>query len=127
MLGPCRQNFDIMNMQQAIELHEDYECFIIDEADACITDRGVLASEGREKVLGFWNIMMKKSFLMTATIGRFMEDILLKLFGMKLNEHWNYRSIISKVSASCCVAQPQYQVARTEETYWQMIKDSIKA
>ena len=83
MLGQCRQDFDILNMQQAILQHLEFDEFIIDEADECITDRGVLYDEKNEKVLGFWDVMMKRCYLFTATTERYMEDIMLKLFNLK--------------------------------------------
>ena len=72
-------------MQQAILQHTDFDSFIIDEADECIMTRGVLYDDRSEIVSGFWDVMMKRCYLFTATVERYMEDIMFKLFNIKID------------------------------------------
>ena len=51
--------------------------------------------EDSEKVLGFWDMMMKQCFLFTATTEKYMEDIMHKLFNVKASEFINYRVMLS--------------------------------
>ena len=101
-------------MQQAISRHEEFQCFIIDEADECITHRGVFVDESKEKVLGFWDVMMKRSYLLTATVESYMQDILYKLFNLKFDQFANYRIVMSSVAKGCCCTSMNYYVGNTE-------------
>ena len=98
MLDQVRQDFSILNMQQAILQHEDFDRFIIDEADECITYRGVLIDERYQKVLGYWDLMMKRCYLFTATVPNYLEDIMFKLFGIKPEQYKKYRALMSDSS-----------------------------
>ena len=101
-------------MQQAISRHEEFQYFIIDEADECITHRGVLVDEGKEKVLGFWDVMMKRSYLLTATVENYMQDVLYKLFNLKPDQFAKYRIVMSSVAKGCCGTILNYYVGNTE-------------
>ena len=126
MLGQCKHDFTILNMQQAISRHDEFQCFIIDEADECITHRGVLYDEGKEKVLGFWDVMMKRSYLLTATVESYMQDVLFKLFNLKSDKYANYRVLMSDVQKGCCLTSTNYYVGKTETQYWSIIEDRIR-
>ena len=126
MLDTRRQDFTILNMQQAILRRNEFDCFIIDEADECITYRGVLYDEERQMVCGFWDMMKKPCFLFTASVGTYMEDILLKLFNVKADQFLSYRAILSNAESGACLIRANYFVGKTEPRYWQIIEDRIK-
>ena len=66
--------------------------------------------------------MMKKCFLFTATVEKYMEDIMLKLFNVKAENFKNYRLTLSKVGAGICLSKCSYFVGKTEAQFWQIIE-----
>lgn len=47
MMGPLKQELDVLSMSEALLTHEDYEVFVIDEADACLLEKGSLIDARR--------------------------------------------------------------------------------
>ena len=62
-------------MKQALLRLNDYDCFIIDEADICLIEQGGEIDPRTEVYIGFWDMMEKKTILLSATAGEDFEDI----------------------------------------------------
>ena len=83
MLGSLRHSIKVMTMQSALFKSNDYEVFIIDEADQCLLELGSSIDTAKSMVIGYWNLLTKRSILLTATISKDLEDILFEVFGFK--------------------------------------------
>jgi late competence protein required for DNA uptake (superfamily II DNA/RNA helicase) len=83
MLGEARQNLPVMTMQQALLSHDQFDVFIIDEADQSLLEKGISTTENLSQFAGFWNILLKRTILLTATACDQFVDILFEVFGIK--------------------------------------------
>ena len=85
----------------------------------------MLIDDHYQKVLGYWDLMMKKCYLFTATVANYLEDIMFKLFGLKPDQYKRYRILMSNLSSASCTIAITYDVGKTKAEYWEMIKDRI--
>ena len=76
MLGSLSQEVPILTMKQALLRLEDFDCFIIDEADECLIDQGSIIDPVKEKFIGFWDMLKVKTVLLTATPGHDFQKVL---------------------------------------------------
>ena len=83
MLGSLRHSIKVMTMQSALFKSNDYEVFIIDEADQCLLELGSSIDTAKSMVIGYRDLLTKRSILLTATISKDLEDILFEVFGFK--------------------------------------------
>ena len=83
MLGSLRHSIKVMTMQSALFKSNDYDVFIIDEADQCLLELGSSIDTAKSMVIGYWDLLTKRSILLTATISKDLEDILFEVFGFK--------------------------------------------
>ena len=83
MLGSLRHSIKVMTMQSTLFKSKDYDVFIIDEADQCILELGSTIDTAKSMVFGYWDLLTKRSILLTATISKDLEDILFEVFGFK--------------------------------------------
>ena len=83
MLGGMRQNIPVMTMQQALMSHQDLDMVVIDESDQCLMELGSAFDESKQIVSGFWDLLEKRTVLLTATVGNDLIDILFELYGIK--------------------------------------------
>ena len=81
MLGSLRHSIKVMTMQSALFKSKDYDVFIIDEADQCLLELGSTIDSANSIVFGYWDLLTKRSILLTATISKDLEDILFSVFG----------------------------------------------
>jgi hypothetical protein len=56
-------------MQQALLKYEQFDVFVVDEADDCILEHGAVIDLHKGQYIGFWDLMEKKTILLTATVG----------------------------------------------------------
>ena len=81
MLGQFRFDVDILTMEQALLRYEQYEVMILDEADSCVIEHGSAIDPIKMRIIGFWDLMEKKTILLSATLGKDLEDVLYSFFG----------------------------------------------
>ena len=55
---------------------------------------------------------MKTSFLFTATVEKYMEDVLFKLFNVKANDFQDYKLFLSKQGVSICRVTYDFAVGK---------------
>ena len=89
--------------------------------------RGVLYDDRSEIVSGFWDVMMKRCYLFTATIERYMEDIMFKLFNIKSEQFKKYKLFLTQKYVGSCTTSTSYHVGKTDAQYWELIRDKIKS
>lgn len=70
-------------------------------------------------------MMMKPCFLFTATVVKYMEDVLYKLFNVKATNFQDYKVFLSKQGVSICRVTYDFSVGKTSEEYWQLIEKKI--
>ena len=71
-----RQVISVITMEKALKDQDNYDVFIIDEADACLMEKGSLIDHPNQKVRGYWDLMQRKTVLLTATIPFDLDDLL---------------------------------------------------
>ena len=49
---------------------------ILDEADACVLDYGSTIDPNKMRIIGFWDLMERKTILLSATLGTDLEAVL---------------------------------------------------
>ena len=76
--------------------------------------RGVLYDDRNEIVSGFWDVMMKRCYLFTATVETYMEDIMFKLFNIKIDDFNKYSLLLHKEYVGSCTTSTSYDVGKTE-------------
>lgn len=69
-------------MEQALYQSNDFDVWVIDEADICLLEKGSLVDVKSQLVRGFWDLLIKRTILLTATISTDMEDILFEVYGL---------------------------------------------
>ena len=70
-----------MQMRDALLNQRNFNAFIIDEADECILEQGAIMNPETGAFEGFWDMLEKKTILLTATINISLEDALVELTG----------------------------------------------
>ena len=69
MLGQYRFDVDILTMEKALCHYEQYDVMILDEADSCVIDHGSTIDPDKMRIIGFWDLMERKTILLSATLG----------------------------------------------------------
>ena len=82
--------------------HADYDVFVIDECDQCLLEFGSFIDPKKKIVQGFWDVLLKKTVLLTATIGEDMENILFDVFGIKKSAKINFDKYMEGDRHSSC-------------------------
>ena len=93
-----------MTMQTALYKSQEYDVFIVDEADQCILELGSTIDTAKQIVSGYWDILTKRSILLTATISKDLEDILFEVFGFKTPAQLDFDNYMNDNGASSCKA-----------------------
>lgn len=83
MLGTWTENISVLTMERALLCHKDFDAFIIDESDECLLEAGVAIDHSVLQAIGFWDLMEKRTILLTATIGFDLNIVLFELFGIR--------------------------------------------
>lgn len=73
---------------------ENYDVFILDEADHCILEKGCSIDLTTLKIRGFWEIMEKRTILLTATVPFDLNDVLKDLFGVQKQKYVTFDYLI---------------------------------
>ena len=104
---------------------ESYDVFVIDEADDSILNKGSAVDTAKKCVLGFWDLLSKRTILLTATMGQPMEDLLFELFGVKRETYLTFEEMISKKGPNTCKASIEYCIVKSDKEYWDRLKAEI--
>ena len=94
MLGQFRFDVDILTMESALQYYENYDILILDEADDCVIEHGSIIHPEKMRIVGFWDLMEKKTILLTATLGTDLSDILKSFFGETRDSTINFDQLI---------------------------------
>ena len=116
-----------MTMQTALMSHSDYDMFVIDEADQCLLELDSMIDQRRQIVQDFWDILRKKTVLLTATIGEDMENVLFDVFGIRQDTQINFDKYMQGETHSSCNHNIEYQVLKDKEAHWKAIKEAVEA
>ena len=96
MLGHFSQDVTILTMEQALIRRDDFDCFILDEADTCIIDHGAIIDPVKEAYVMFSDLMERESILLTATASSDFDHILNNVFGVKRSSYIHFNTIIKQ-------------------------------
>lgn len=102
MLGEARQNLTVLTMQQALKNHDQFDVCVIDEADQCLLEKGVYTADNLQHVSGFWNMLLKRAVLMTATAGENFADMLFDIIGVKLSDFLTFDELLTSADSNSC-------------------------
>lgn len=80
MLGNFSQEVPIFTIKDALLRLQDFDCFVIDEADECVIEHGCVIDPVREKFIGFWDMSEVKTVMLTATPGHDFQKVLDSVF-----------------------------------------------
>ena len=94
MLGQFRFDVDILTMKSALCHYEKYDVMILDEADECVLEHGSTIHPEKMRIIGFWDLMEKKTILLTATLGHDLSDVLKSFFGETRDSLIKFDSLI---------------------------------
>lgn len=122
MLGEARQILPVLTMNQALLNHENFDVFVIDEADQCLLEKGVSTSDNLQSFVGFWDILLKRTILLTATAGESLCDILFDLFGHKSDKFLSFDTVLRSSDQQACRAHIEYELVQDEKAYWQKVQ-----
>lgn len=76
MIGDLRQELNVQTMEEALLRLDEFDVFILDEADHATLSHGCAINSAEGKVYGFWDMFRKRTILMSATIGDDLKDVL---------------------------------------------------
>lgn len=124
-LGDLRQELDILVMAQALIKRREYDTFIIYEADEYLIPLGAIIDGANEIVVRFWDLMEKITFLLTATAGLDLEDILLHLFGVEKKQFIDFSRVIKEASEDGCLYEPHYSVSKIRQEHHEELTRTI--
>lgn len=80
----------------------NFDIFIIDEADACILEKGYLFDIISQRVIGFWDLLQKRTILLSATIQEDLQDVLKGLFGLYKSNFLEFDELINEDGQATC-------------------------
>jgi len=113
-------------MEQALLRHEEFDAFILDEADTCIMEQGSMLDPSTQKFLGFWDLLKKRTFLLTATIGISLEDTLFKLYGIQKKAFEEFGLFIKAQDSTICKSEIDYKTVDTNDKFLIEAKKTIQ-
>ena len=62
--------------------------------------------------------MMKHCYLFTATVSKYVQDVIFKLFGIKVDNFKNYRVVLSNFSAGTGLFTYKVEVKKDAAEHW---------
>ena len=78
------------------------------------------------RYIGFWDILQKRSVLLTATLNISMEDALVALTGVKRHETFDYKHIIRETDPNACTRDYDFHSVTNEALYLQRMSQLIE-
>lgn len=94
MLGPLRFDIKVMTMQKALTKVDEFDAFVLDEADACLWELGSIVDIQNDKVAGFWDLLRKRTVLLTANISSNFDEIMTIAFGVERESYLKFEKLI---------------------------------
>ena len=102
MLGQFRFDVDILTMEDALLGYEKYDVMILDEADSCVIEHGSAVCVDRKRIIGFWDLMERKTILLSATLGNDLESVLYGFFGESKHSLITFDDLIKQSDRTSC-------------------------
>ena len=126
MLGDYRQEIKILTMKESLMNIKEYDVLIVDEADECFCNDGIMTDELDGTIIGFWDFIQRKSILMTATVDTQMQEILDRLFLIKIKDYLDFNEVLNKAHERPENSNIRFVVKRTANDHYQVLLDTIK-
>ena len=76
---------------------------ILDEADSCVLDHGSTIDPNKMRIIGFWDLMERKTILLSATLGKDLEDVLCSFFGESKHSLIKFDNLIKETDKRSCI------------------------
>ena len=76
---------------------------ILDEADACVLDYGSTIDPNKMRIIGFWDLMERKTILLSATLGTDLEAVLCQFFGESKHSLIKFDNLIKESDKTACI------------------------
>ena len=76
---------------------------ILDEADSCVLDHGSTIDPNKMLIIGFWDLMERKTILLSATLGKDLEDVLCSFFGESKHSLIKFDDLIKESDKTSCI------------------------
>lgn len=89
-------------MRETLLQHSQFEVFILDEVDQCILEKGVATSEDLQNFTSFWDILLQRTVLMTATESVDMVNLHHDLLGVEQDSFLKFDSVINSTDKGAC-------------------------
>ena len=118
MLMGASEQIDILSMQNALRRSDEYDGFIIDEADRCLIDKGVAVDYVNSQLLGFWDLLRKKTFLLTASVPKNLNKLLKDLYNVGLMDVLDADKFSGVEGQATLKQDVSYCAAPTDDDYW---------
>ena len=127
MLGLFSYSVDILTMEDALLNYEKYDVMILDEADSCVLEHGSAVDVDKKRIIGFWDLMERKTILLSATLGYDLEEVLCGFFGESKHSLVKFDELIKESDKTSCIQQTDYVVYKDDEQYWEMMGKFIRS
>ena len=99
--------------------------FIIDEADQCIIEKGSIVDEVRKQVKGFWQLLEKRTILLSGTISFDLDDILKEVFGIYKHNQVNLTALVCGGIDGACRSHTEYEVVPDDKAYQVLLERTL--
>ena len=99
-----------MTIQSALTKADQFDIFVIDEADQCFEELVSVIDIQNDRVAGFWDLLRVRSILLTATIGENLEDIMSVAFGLLRDKYMKFDHLLQKGDQNSCMQEVNYIV-----------------
>ena len=76
---------------------------ILDEADSCVIEHGSAIDPTKMRIIGFWDLMERKTILLSATLGKDLEEILFSFFGESKHSMITFAELIKESDKTSCI------------------------
>ena len=84
-----------------------------------------MVDAGDSKVIGFWDMLEKRTILLTATISRDLEDTLFDLFGVDMSSYLTFDGVLIDGEKKLCQQHIEYEIQREEKGYLKAMESAI--
>ena len=126
MIGSVCDKIDVLSISRALVNEDDYDGFVIDEADRCLIEKGTVIDENKGLVKGFWDLLSKKAFLLTASCTNDMSKLLREAYGVTSDKVMDHSNLIQEFNSTASKYFVSYKVCADLPEYWKSIEELIK-
>ena len=125
MYGVHRHSCSVMTIAEALLRQDEFSTFIIDEADSCVLENGYIVDELNYRVRGFWDLLQKRTVLLTATVGYDMQTILAQEASIKPEQYLDFRPMLRDIKASSFSSHVNVKVLKNLSEHRIAVEETI--